>query len=87
LLVSNKFRFTDSLTELSDPTEGTNKIAFELTVECSQTFRANPLDKIPELIIGVENVPRGLHIGRVQTLFRELTKTSSSPTITITASN
>jgi hypothetical protein len=86
LLLSSKYRFTDNLTELSDPEDDTDTISFELAVEHNKSFRANPLDKIPELIIGIEIIPNGLRVAKVQTLFKQLTKTSSSLTVTITAS-
>ncbi|KAF1830673.1 hypothetical protein BDW02DRAFT_601483 [Decorospora gaudefroyi] len=82
LLISSRYRFTDNVRELSDAEDCPETISFELSLD----NRANPLNMIPELFVGIESMPQGIYVSNLQTVFKELSKSTSSLTITITTS-
>jgi hypothetical protein len=79
LLLSTKFRFLNTVTQLRTPSTTDNTIAFELHLERNKSWRPIGTEffdwRNPELIIGINKIATGANrIGQIRTLFKEVTK-------------
>jgi curved DNA-binding protein CbpA len=87
ILVSNKFRFINDGSELSNANEDTATVTFEIGLERDKSSSETWGLTSNELTIKVQDVPASLHVSKVLTLFRELNTRTTSLTITLIAGN
>jgi hypothetical protein len=87
ILVSNKFRFINDVSELSNANDDTTTVTFEIGLERAKCSSETWEPTSNELTIKVQDVPGSLHVSEVRTLFRELNTRTTSLTITLIADN
>jgi hypothetical protein len=77
LLISSKFRFTNDMTELSDPDAHPRIISFSVGLARDSTYN--------ELTVKVQSVPGESYISEAQALFKKINEHSATLIFTLTA--
>ncbi|KAF2833925.1 hypothetical protein CC86DRAFT_462169 [Ophiobolus disseminans] len=84
-LISSKFRFTNDVSELSDPNDGSRVISFAVGLERDTNSPESWEPTVKELTIKVQEMPGDFYIKKVQTIFKQMSRSALTLVITITA--